>query len=702
MLDSEPRFYDFGPFRVDAEDRVLLRDGQVVPLGPKLFDVLLALVRSGGRVVEKDELMREVWPDTFVEEGNLARNISTLRRVLAEQGDPRQYIETLPRRGYRFVAPAGETTVVVRERAEITVEREEEVEVASAPAPIVSRPRARAVRGLVAVAAVATAAAVATTAFLAGRGTAPSSQPTFRRLTFRRGLVSGARFAPDGRTVVYSAAWEGEPDEVYSVGSESPESRPLALAKTRLMAISRAGELALLVDWRGEIVQQGTLARMPMSSQAPREILEDVQEADWGPNGSDLAVIRWRGGTSRLEYPVGTVRYEAPEPAWISNMRVSPAGDLVAFLDHPAQRYDVQGSVAVVDGSGARRTLAGPYAAVEGLAWSASGDEIVFAASEDGANASVYAVTLSGKVRLLCRLPGFARLEDVAPDGTLLVTREEIRIGMVCLAPGAERECDLSWLDGSWLRDVSSDGRTLLFDEENTGAGAAASTYLRRTDGSPAVRLGEGNAVSLSPDGRWALARVRAELPPRLVVWPTGAGEPRTIAHETIAFDESGLWFPDNRRLLLVGAEPGRPSRTFVHDLGAGATRAVTPEGVVARLLSPDGRLMIASDGAAGTPALYDADGAPRGAVPGLTADDILLRWTDDVGAIFVGQGRGPFVVYRLDLATGRRERVREIPAADPTGLVTATPPTMTPDGRGYAYTYYRNLTDIYQITIGT
>src|SRR5690242_1457967 len=131
MMKPAKRLFEFGPYRVDAADRLLLKEGKVVPLPPKVFDILLAFVERSGRVLDKDELMQEVWPDTFVEEGNLARNVSTLRRVLGDGEDGHQYIETIPRRGYRFVAKVKELsdgTLILRERSSVIIEQEEEGE----------------------------------------------------------------------------------------------------------------------------------------------------------------------------------------------------------------------------------------------------------------------------------------------------------------------------------------------------------------------------------------------------------------------------------------------------------------------------------------------------------------------------------------------------------------------------------------------
>src|SRR5215831_7348801 len=121
MSQQVRHLYEFGPFRLDATERLLLRDEQHIPLTPKAFETLLVLVEHGGHVIDKDELMKKVWPNTFVEEVNLAKNVSSLRKILgAEQSE--HYIETIPKRGYRFVA--GVREVWAEEPAPIVVERD--------------------------------------------------------------------------------------------------------------------------------------------------------------------------------------------------------------------------------------------------------------------------------------------------------------------------------------------------------------------------------------------------------------------------------------------------------------------------------------------------------------------------------------------------------------------------------------------------
>ena len=720
MTKPASRLYEFGPYRVDAADRLLLKAGQVVPLPPKVFDILLAFVERSGRVLDKDELIEQVWPDTFVEEGNLARNVSTLRRALGDGDEGRQYIETIPRRGYRFVAKVKELsdgTLIVREHSSLTFEHEEEgdavvpADAASAlPQPLMAAvadplatPLAAPVavprrRLLVAVAAVLIAAALVAS-FFVGQRAGHSPPPSFQQLTFRNGTVTAARFAPDSRLVVYAALWEGRPSELFTTMPGTPESRPLDLKDMSLLAISPANEMAVLVKPHVDFISQGMLARVSLTGGAPREVLPNVADADWSPDGKDLAVIHYDKRQCRLEYPIGNVLYER-DAGWLSDVRLSPDGRTIAFIDHPVMRFDDYGLVMVVDLQGNSRKLSKPYLSARGLAWSPAGDEVWFTADENTVNHGLHAVSLRGKERLLARAPGRLNLQDVSRDGRLLMTREDARIGMMAQAAGEKAERDLSWLDGSWLRDLSPDGQTLLFDEENTAIDKTPTVYLRRTDGSPAVKLGDGNAVSLSPDGRWALASQRYASPPRLVLLPTGAGEMKVIESGEIEWYETGMWFPDSRRVVLQGKEPGHQRRSYVYDLERNELQSLTEEGTVAILLAPDGKHMLA--GVIGTNnrkvEVRALEGGEARPFTVLEDNDLPIRWAADKQAIFVVQRGQLNKVSKINLTTGQHEPWKALMPPDPAGLLYVGPPSITPDGRAYGYTYFRLLSQVYLV----
>ena len=531
-----------------------------------------------------------------------------------------------------------------------------------------------------------------------GERMATKPLPIFHQATFRRGTIRAARFAPDGQTMVYAAAWEGNPVELFSARPDSPESRALGLPGTTVLAISSSGEMAVSLRSRNKdaFVSSGTLARAPLAGGAPREILDAVEWADWSPNGSALAVVREVGGKKRLEFPIGKVLYETA--GWISHARVSPKGDLVAFLDHPVLRDDA-GSVAVVDSAGNKKTLAAGWIAEQGLAWTQGGEEIWFTATESGINRAVHAVTLSGKQRLVYGIPGTLTLQDISHDGRVLLTRDNWRAGISSVAPGESKERDLGWHDWSVVRDISTDGRTLLFVEAGEAGGANYAAYVRKTDGSPAVLLGEGNGTALSPDGNWALGIESNVSPPDIVIWPTGVGEQKKMRPEGIV-PQWACWFPNGEQLLILGSESGHGIRLYVQELAGGKPRPFTPEGVRTtwNTISPDGKF-VAALGPDQKISIYGVEGGQPHPVPGVVVGDVPFRWSADGTSLFVSvPSELPTKVYRLNIATGKKELWRILAPPDRTGLHTTSSLRVTPDGRAYAYSYLRFLSDLFFI----
>lgn len=562
----------------------------------------------------------------------------------------------------------------------------------------VARVRRRSIAVPIAIAA-GVAAALAL-GFLLGRQTGANPPPTFHQLTFRRGTIGSARFGPDGQTILYSAAWEGKPLEPFVARSETPESRPFGIVGAEVLGLSRTGEIALALGSHRDLpfTQAGTLARATLAGgSAPREVLEEVQFADWSPDGRALAVVRVVGAKTRLEYPIGKTLFETT--GWIGNPRVSPTGDRVAFLEHEV-RGDDGGTVAVVDGAGKKATISSLFASAGGLAWSPDGGEVWFTAAPVGANRALYATSLSGKTRVLSRVTGSLTLQDVSRDGRALVTHDNLRIGIIALLAGEDRQRDLSWLDWGSLRDVSPDGKLLLFEESGEGGGPGYSVYVRNVDGSPAIRLGEGVARSFLPDGKSVLAIVHPVTETRVVFYPLGAGEARTIPTGRLSVN-GGVVHPDGRRLLLQAREPGRGPRLYVQDLAGGSARPFTPEGyrtLGIKPLSPDGAtvLVVGPDQKVYLYAL--AGGEPR-TPPGLTNQDDAVNWSEDMRSVYVvRRTERPLRVSRVDLETGKREFIRELMPADAAGVTNVGPVLTLPDRKSYVFGYQRVLSDLHVV----
>ncbi len=532
--------------------------------------------------------------------------------------------------------------------------------------------------------------------YYAGRGAAPQAAPELTQVTFRRGAVLQARFAPDAQTIVFSALWDGKPVEVFTTRPGVPEARPLGLGAD-LLAVSPGGELALSrggYAWFG--VGSGTLARASLAGGAPREVAERIQEADFGPEGELLVVSA--AERRRIEYPIGQLLYTSS--GWLSEPRVSRDGTRVAVLEHPVAADD-RGSLIVVDRQGRVETVVSDWSSLQGLAFGPDGREIWFTGTEKGYARSLWAVRPGGRPRLLLRVAGPLTLHDVGRDGRALLSHSLDRFGIMARGPDDEREHDLSWLDRSIATDLSPDGRRVLFYESGEGAGDLYGVYVRDTNGSPAVRLGDGVSTMLSPDGRQALSIVFAQ-PPRLTMLPTGPGQPRTLPRGPIAFYQWAGFFPDGQRVLISGRAASKPARLWVQDLSGGSPQPITPEGTGTAFfnpLLPHGRSTAALT--AGRRLLeFPLDGGEPTPLLQLDAEERLLRWDRDGRALLLARRLTvPVQVERLDLGSGRRETLRALVPADPAGVLTLASIHLAADEKSYAYTYGRLLSDLYVVS---
>ncbi|HEY1251112.1 MAG TPA: protein kinase [Thermoanaerobaculia bacterium] len=545
-------------------------------------------------------------------------------------------------------------------------------------------------------AALVAIAALAAGYFL-GRGKGVSAPPTFKQLTFRKGAIWGARFGSDGKSILTTASWDGKPAQIYLSRPESPEATAFGVPNADIASVSASGELAILLnaDNSSAFTRAGTLARVGATGGAPRELLEKVDYADWSPDGKQLAIVRINANKFRLEFPPGKVLYETT--GWIGNPRFSPGGDRIAFLDHPITNDD-GGTVAIVDLAGKKTTISPEYATAVGLAWSPDGSEVWYTAAEVGGNRALFAATTAGKTRILARVSGNLTLHDVARDGRILMDHDTNQVGIVGRAAGSAKDVDLTWLDWSLLNDISTDGRFVAFTETGEGGGKGYSVYIRGLDGSPAVRLGEGNAQSISPDGKSVLALVGPPQSPDIVIYPTGAGEAKKIPVPGMTV-RGVRWLPDGKRFLVVARAPNHPARTYLFDVAGSPPKALTAEGYRGgALVSPDGKRFYGFGPDNGI-YVFSIDGGEPTPVPGIELNDGIAGWAPD-GRVYLRKGNATIIpahIVLLDLAAGKQEPFRDIVPADAAGLNALQVFRFAANG-AYAYSYFRSLSNLFLV----
>ena len=534
---------------------------------------------------------------------------------------------------------------------------------------------------------------VAAAAFWAGQAALKSAAPVFTRLTFRGGHVASARFSPDGQTIVYSAAFGDEPLQIYTTRPDAPQSRELGLKNSGILAVSKQDELAITLNHVQPMANAGggTLARVPLTGGSPRELNEAVISADWAPDGQSLALSRMTPGAIAVEYPQGKSIYQTQ--GWVDNLRVSPDGSMVAFIDHPI-RWDSFGMVAVVDRQGKRRTLTGSFSDVRGLAWAPSGKEVWFTASNVHLSSNLFAVDLKGHQRLVWAGAGGVVLQDIFPDGRVLFIRENRRRGIAGLFPGHDSEIDLSWQDWSLVTRISPDGKWIFFSEEGDGGGQKYSAYMRASDGSPAIRLGDGTPYGVSPDLKWVTSIIPGQ-PQQLWVLPTHSGEPKNLSQPGFDYDFA-IFLPDGKHLLVAAKEPGKQERSYLTSIDGGPLTAITPEGVTS-FFTEDGKEFVARQG--DDLVFYPIDGGKPRTVKA-KIPEVNLPWGGATGRYVIGSERPevPLKLYRYDTMTGEKKVWKELVPADRAGVYNVNVFDITPDERWYAYSYVRDLSDLYLV----
>jgi serine/threonine protein kinase/WD40 repeat protein len=533
-----------------------------------------------------------------------------------------------------------------------------------------------------------------------GRGSGRASLPDYQPITFRTGSIGNARFTPDG-SIVYSASWDGGDRQLYMGHTDDHGARELGVKDAELLSISKSGELAVRLNTAslGGYAQAGTLARVPLSGGTPREVLDNVQDADWAADGESMAVVRYvpENGHWRLEYPIGRVLFDGIN--WISHPKISPDGKWVAFADHQNTSGDDEGSIAVI-GSDSKdndkeKILSSGWTTLQGIVWSPAGNEIWFTSSNIGSAGNPRAVTLSGKMRTITNVPGGMWLEDVRNGVALIVTHRQ-RIGIRGMPPAGKQERELGWFGWSILRDITPDGRKVLFDEEGDGGGPNYTVFLRDTDGSPPVRIGEGASLAISPDAKWAITQPANGGPLSLV--PTGAGEARQLTHDKVSY-QGVRWLAGGRELLASGIEAGHGVRDYLIELNSGNSKAITPEGVGGAEPSPDGRstAVLGPDGKWG---IWPLNGSGLRLIPGLDSNYRVSGWSPDGASLYAVSTRQREKirsVYQVNTVTGKMDLWKTF-GEDLAARAVSRGSYLSGDGGAYAYLYAQTLSQVYVV----
>lgn len=681
----------FGPFELDVRSGELRRNGTTVRLQPQPLRVLVLLASRAGEVVTREEIQSQIWPaGTFVDfEQSLNFCIRQIRAALRDDANAPRYVETLPRRGYRWVAGP--------------------VQSESAPASVREWPRPLAADGSGATAAASEAAGpgrwpwrgavlalgalalgLGALAFFGREPPAPPQTPTFQRITFRRGAVSSARFGPDGQ-VVYAAAWDGGDRLLHVVRSDPRDSNTLEIKDAQVVGVSASGEVAFL---RG-----GILARAPIAGGPAKEVLQDIVAADWDADGREFAVARYEATRFRVELPAG--RALAEVAARPGRLRISPDGRHLALTEHPVLADD-RGRVVILDMAGRRVAATPEWASLEGLAWAPDGREVLFTASEAGADNSLRGLSLDGRVRVVLSGMGRLVLHDVAPDGRALLERATVRSEILLRRAGESEDRDLSWLDYSAVVGLSPSGDTLLFYESGEGGGPEYATFLRRSDGSPPLRVGPGRALDLSPDGRLVLT-VDIRNPDAIDITPTGPGEIRELRVPGIVAHEDAGFLSDSRTIFVTGRDAAGVRATWLTDIDGREPRALPlPVGRLLRqnTFSSDGSQFVASCPEDKGSCRYDSVEGRPSPIPG-TDKGWMAAGIDSRGRLYyrVRTSGQPERLLRLDPASGRATTLAELAPRDRSGAYGVLDVSIAASGEAWAYTYLRRLSDLHVVT---
>lgn len=691
----------FGSFELSMETGELRKHGVRVRLQHKPFQILAALLENPGHLVTRDELRSKLWPsDVFVDfESGLNTAVNRLRIALGDSADSPMYIETLSRLGYRFLAPIqiiADAPVPVAEQPNtdlaptvLHIEQPLEAVGGSAPAGLAGTRQSRLGHsGWAAIIGISLAAVVAALSV-----SVPRAQTAFEQITFRKGLVSNARFTSDGEHILYSAEWNGAPSRLFSADAgdkDRHQPRELNVGNAWLEAIPGPSEVAVFTRPKSE--DAPVLETVPINGGVGRRISDHARHADWGPNGR-LCLLSAAGAIYTVEYPAGHKIYQSS--SWIDNVRVSPDGAWIAFAEHPIPRDDA-GQIVVVDSqTGSSHVLSAGWASLDGLAWHPSSNEIWFAAAREGINRALIAVSLDGRTRQVMQNSGDLQLRDIARSGKVLMSRGNQRILMATGKLGADSEQDISWLDWSQAAAISADGSSILFDESGTGGGPGYSAFLYKHGSQTPERLGSGRAMDLSADGHWALTQDAMD-PSKLALISIDNRTSTPVAGQGFRY----RWikfFPDGQQILSAGNFPGGRPGIYRQQLPRGDPVLVSSSlQLDDAVIDPAGRFAAGVSDKCAVTVLDLNTGQTRVIPTGRTVYPVVFIDANQI--LSRSMDRKALVLDLLDTRTGQLKPFRRIQPAD-SSEIQAARMHVSRNLQAYVYSRLQSYSDLFLVS---
>jgi serine/threonine protein kinase len=541
-------------------------------------------------------------------------------------------------------------------------------------------------------------AVVATIAGAAwGRKGVDTRPPIFRPLTVSNGLVHSARFTPDGASVIYGAAFEGHPLALYSMHADGLESRPIDVPGADVVGISRDSQMALILGrkYAGSWLRVGTLAQVALTGGTPRELLENVYDADISPDGAQFAAVVADGDDQVLQYPIGKEIYRTH--GWIGQPRIAPDGRRVAFVHHRLYGDDL--GEAMLFGADAKVTSVGregQYA--QGIAWAADGKTLWYSICDDFEGGELYTVEPGRAPRLLVRTPSIIRLQDVATDGRVLAITDDTWVTLSGELAGDTSERVYSFWLGEDVAGISTDGSSFS-GTDNVVVNGDYTIFFRRGDAPPA-KLGPGNAIGMTPDAKYVLATSVSGARRGLTVLPVGPGRSKPLDFGGVEFRGNSSrpvqFSSDGRLVAVLAGKPGEGRAAWVIDLAGGPPRKVSQDGATGAIISPDGTKVAVADNTRG---LYVVSAAGTTALQAAPKNEVPLAWTADGAAVLSWDTTLPPRIFKTDVVTGRRELFRELRPVDTTGAAYSWL-KLSPDGRYYMQRLRRMRSAVVMITL--